>query len=66
MRSGQGLIAWFDCPAAENPAAEKPQKNAVLTPSAGVAARKKYRVTLLGEGPSLNHGTCGRNGAFVV
>lgn len=34
--------------------------------SVGVAARKKYRVSLLGEGLSLNRGTCGGDGAFVV
>ena len=62
MHSGQGLIAWLDCPAAE-----KHGTNAEVLALSRVRNRvKENRVTLLGEGLSLNRGTCRGNGAFVV
>lgn len=58
MRSGQGLIAWLDCPAAE-----KRGTNAKVL---ALPRERKYGVPLFGEGLSLNRGTCGGDGAFVV
>ena len=58
MHSGQGLIAWLDCPAAE--------KRGTNVKVLVLPREREYRVTLLGEALSLNRGTCGGDRAFVV
>ena len=58
MHSGQGLIAWLDCPA--------PEKRGTNAKVLVLPHEREYGVALLGGGLSLNRGTCGVDGAFVV